>query len=626
MPGTNLGQAYVQIMPSAKGIGSNLSKTLSGEMNGVGDSIGAGLGKSIGGTLIKGLAALGIGAAVKKLFSEAIQAGAEMQQSFGGLDTIYGSASESMKEMAYQAAQAGISANDYAEQAVSFGASLKQAFGGDATQAAKAANTAIMDMADNAAKMGTDMSSIQNAYQGFAKGNYTMLDNLKLGYGGTQQEMQRLLSDAEKLTGVKYDISNLGDVYEAIHVVQGELGLTGVAAQEGATTFSGSMAAMKAAATNLLANMALGENISGPLTALAESVKNFLVGNLLPMIGNVLKQLPGIIGSALMWAFQNIPNMIDSIIGFLNNLTQGMTDNSGKFKDALVEIGKAAMEMFKNIDWKGLGLAVVTFIGTALQIGGQLIWSALKAIGTKAAEWFRNVDWAGVGRTVINLIVQGLSALGQLIWNGLKQIGQNAWQGFISINWGDLGKSIIAGIINGLSALISNLWNALRNIASNIWKSFTNTDWSVIGNNLVVGIANGINSAGHWIWDTLKAWASNAWENVKNFFRIGSPSKLMRDSVGKWIPLGMAEGIEDEGKAVVQAMNDVAAEATGTIDTDFSYAATTDSMASNATAVPDNIAINIYPAPGMDVRAIADEVERRLAQVQRQKQAAWGMA
>ena len=248
------------------------------------------------------------------------------------------------------------------------------------------------------------------------------------------------------------------------------------------------------------------------------------------------------------------------------------------------------------------------------------------AIGKMAAEWVRNVDWAGVGRAVINLIVQGLSALGQLIWNGLKQIGQSAWQGFININWGELGKSIISGIINGLSALVSNLWEALKSIASNIWKSFTNTDWSSIGSNLINGIVNGINSAGHWIWDTLSGWASNAWENVKNFFRIGSPSKLMRDTVGKWIPLGMAEGIEDEGKAVVQAMNDVAAEATGTIDTDFSYAATTASMANNATAVPDNIAINIYPAPGMDVRAIADEVERRLAQVQRQKQAAWGMA
>lgn len=302
-----------------------------------------------------------------------------------------------------------------------------------------------------------------------------------------------------------------------------------------------------------------------------------------------------------------------------------MTDNSGKFKEALVEIGKAAMEMFKNIDWKGLGLAVVTFIGTALQIGGQLIWSALKAIGTKAAEWFRNVDWPGVGRTVINLIVQGLSALGQLIWNGLKQLGTNAWEGFKNIDWGGLGKNIIYGIIRGLGNVISTLWNAFRDIASNIWKSFTNTDWSVIGNNLVVGIANGINSAGHWIWDTLKGWAQSAWENVKAFFRIGSPSKLMRDSVGKWIPLGMAEGIEDEGNAVIRAMNDIAADASGTIDADFAYSATT-GMDSGTTAVPDNIAINIYPTPGMDVRAIADEVERRLAQAQRQKQAAWGMA
>lgn len=625
MPGTNLGQAYVQIMPSAKGIGSNLSKTLSGEMNGVGDSIGAGLGKSIGGTLIKGLAALGIGAAVKKLFSEAIQAGAEMQQSFGGLDTIYGSASESMKEMAYQAAQAGISANDYAEQAVSFGAALKQAWDGDIVSAAKQADEVIMDIADNSAKMGTDIGSVTQAFQGFAKQNYTMLDNLKLGYGGTKQEMERLLKHATELTGIEYNINNVSDVYEAIHAVQEELGITGVAAIEGAQTFSGSMAAMKASATNLLANMALGEDIKAPLSALLESVKTFLVGNLFPMIGNVLQQLPGIIGSALMWAFENIPNIIESVIGFLNNLTKSMTDNSGKFKEALVEIGKAAMEMFKNIDWKGLGLAVVTFIGTALQIGGQLIWSALKAIGQKAAEWFRNVDWAGVGRTVINLILQGLSALGQLIWNGLKQLGINAWEGFKNIDWGGLGKNIIYGIIRGLSNVISTLWNAFRDIAGNIWKSFTNTDWSVIGNNLVVGIANGINSAGHWIWDTLKGWAQSAWENVKAFFRIGSPSKLMRDSVGKWIPLGMAEGIEDEGNAVIRAMNDIAADASGTIDADFAYSATT-GMDSGTTAVPDNIAINIYPTPGMDVRAIADEVERRLAQVQRQKQAAWGMA
>jgi len=583
MPGTNLGKAYVQIMPTTKGIGSELSKSLDGELGETGKTVGAGLGKKIGGTLIKGLAALGIGAAVKKLFSEAIEAGSAMQQSFGGLDTIYGSASESMKEMAYQAAQAGISANDYAEQAVSFGASLKQAFGGDATQAAKAANTAIMDMADNAAKMGTDMSSIQNAYQGFAKGNYTMLDNLKLGYGGTKTEMQRLLADAEKLSGVKYDISNLGDVYEAIHVVQGELGITGVAAKEGAETFSGSMAAMKASATNLLANLALGEDIKGPLISLAENTKNFLFKNLFPMIGNVLKQLPSLIGEALKWAFANIPHMVDSIIQFINNLANGMQNGSGKVKEALVEIGKAAMEMFKNIDWKGLGLAVLNLIGVAIMSAGSLIWDGLRAIGQKAAEWFSNIDW------------------------------------------GNLGKSVIYGILNGLAAVIARLWEAFTTVAKNIFKSFTGIDWKGIGGNIISGIVGGINQFGHYIWDTLRQWASNAWENVKAFFRIGSPSKLMRDSIGKWIPLGMAEGIEDEGNAVVKAMNGIAEDASTAIDADFSYNATKDASGDNQAAA-SGITINVYPSAGMDERALADMVQQRLALAQRQKQAAWGMA
>ena len=150
--------------------------------------------------------------------------------------------------------------------------------------------------------------------------------------------------------------------------------------------------------------------------------------------------------------------------------------------------------------------------------------------------------------------------------------------------------------------------------------------WGNLGKNLVYGIANGINEAGHWIWDTLKGWAQSAWQNVKNFFRIGSPSKLMADSVGRWIPLGMAAGIESEGSAVVDAMNNIAADAATAIDTDFSYTATSDALSKGVTASPDNIAINIYPATGANAREIADEVQRRLAQVQRQKQAAWGTA
>lgn len=178
MSGTNLGSAYVTIMPSAKGISGKIENALRPEAASAGNAAGGLIGKNIGGTLMKTLAGIGIGVAIKNFFSDAISAGGDLQQSFGGLETIYGEAAEGMKELSYEAAKAGISANSYAEQAVSFGASLKQAYGSDLKAAATAANTAILDMADNSAKMGTDLSSIQNAYQGFAKQNYTMLDNL----------------------------------------------------------------------------------------------------------------------------------------------------------------------------------------------------------------------------------------------------------------------------------------------------------------------------------------------------------------------------------------------------------------------------------------------------------------
>ena len=260
-----------------------------------------------------------------------------------------------------------------------------------------------------------------------------------------------------------------------------------------------------------------------------------------------------------------------------------MQNGSGKVKEALVEIGKAAMEMFKNIDWKGLGLAVLNLIGVAIMSAGSLIWDGLRAIGQKAAEWFSNIDW------------------------------------------GNLGKSVIYGILNGLAAVIARLWEAFTTIAKNIFKSFTGIDWKGIGGNIISGIVGGINQFGHYIWDTLKAWAQNAWENVKAFFRIGSPSKLMRDSIGKWIPLGMAEGIEDEGNAVVKAMNGIAEDASTAIDADFSYNATKDALGNNQAAA-SGITINVYPSAGMDERALADMVQQRLALAQRQKQAAWGMA
>ena len=214
----DLGQAYVQIVPKAEGISNKISNLVAPGSEKAGQEAGGGIASGIK----KAIVAAGVGAAVVGVVKGAVEEGGKLQQSYGGLETIYGDAAEAAKKYALEAAQAGISANSYAEQAVSFGASLKQAFAGDTTKAVEAANTAIMDMTDNAAKMGTPIESIQNAYQGFAKQNYTMLDNLKLGYGGTKTEMERLLADAEKLSGQEYNIDNLGDVYDAIHVIQGE--------------------------------------------------------------------------------------------------------------------------------------------------------------------------------------------------------------------------------------------------------------------------------------------------------------------------------------------------------------------------------------------------------------------
>ena len=290
---TELGKAYVQIVPSAEGISGSISKAIGGEATSAGKSAGMNIAGAIKGMI----AAAGIGTAIKST----LEAGGNLQQSFGGLETIYGEAADAAKKYASEAAAAGISANDYAEQAVSFGASLKQAFAGDTTKAVEAANTAIMDMTDNAAKMGTPIENIQNAYQGFAKGNYTMLDNLKLGFGGTKTEMQRLLDTASAMPeamGKTFDINNLGDVYEAIHLIQQDLGLTGVAAAEAEGTFTGSLGAMKASAENLMANLTLGNDISDDIFNLMGNIQNFVMGNLAPMIGNILAALPELLSGA----------------------------------------------------------------------------------------------------------------------------------------------------------------------------------------------------------------------------------------------------------------------------------------------------------------------------------------
>lgn len=294
------------------GIGSSLKSI--GNMSvkamvAVKDGASAVLGK-IGSTLkslAKGVTiAVGIaGAGATALMGKSLGEGAKLQQSIGGIETLYTktnsdgstdtSAVDKMLQYANQAYKTtGLSANEYMENVTSFSASLLSACAGDTNKSAEIANKAMVDMADNANKMGTDMGSIQNAYQGFAKQNYTMLDNLKLGYGGTKEEMERLLKDAQAITGTKYDLNNLADVYTAIGVIQDKLNITGTTAKEAEQTFSGSFAMMKASVTNLLGNLSVGdgEAVARSMGELVESASTFFFGNFIPMLQTIFSNLP----------------------------------------------------------------------------------------------------------------------------------------------------------------------------------------------------------------------------------------------------------------------------------------------------------------------------------------------
>ncbi|VGR52915.1 phage protein [Streptococcus pyogenes] len=380
---TELGQAYVQIMPSARGISGAISKQLDPEAR----SAGLSAGSLIGGNLVKMIGGAIAAAGIGKMISSALSAGADLQQSFGGIDTLYKGAETAVKGFAKEAYKAGISANTYAEQAVSMGASLKQSLGGDAVAAAKAANMAIMDMADNSAKMGTDITSIQMAYQGFAKQNYTMLDNLKLGYGGTKEEMKRLLSDAEKLPaamGKKFDLSNYADVVEAIHLVQDNMGIAGVAAEEAKTTFSGSLAAMKSSFTNVMAGLSLGDDIRPALRGLAETTSNFLFGNFIPMVANIFKGLPSAIGTFIGAAAPIITSQFQGLMSSLG-ISIDLSPITAKF----AQIGQNLQPVFNGLKtafsqlpsfFTSIGSAVAPVIDTIISGLARLDFSGFEAL------------------------------------------------------------------------------------------------------------------------------------------------------------------------------------------------------------------------------------------------------
>lgn len=329
--GTKLATAYVQIIPTSSGLNASLRREIDPAATSAGISGGESFAKSFSDFIVKSAIGVAIGRAIKEGITQGLEEGAALQQSMGGVETLFKNNADKVKAYADEAYRtAGLSANQYMEQVTSFSASLLQSLNGDVYKAAESANMALTDMSDNANKFGTDIQLIQNAYQGFAKQNYTMLDNLKLGYGGTKEEMERLLKDAqeylrtfETLENIELDISSLDDVYTAIHAIQLEMGVTGTTAKEASETFSGSLATMQAAAKNVIAKMTLGEDVSEEMDDLGESVKVFLDNNLMPMLTNFLN------GSA------------DKLPDFIVDITDIMIDHAPELGRAGLRLGKA---------------------------------------------------------------------------------------------------------------------------------------------------------------------------------------------------------------------------------------------------------------------------------------------
>lgn len=490
--GIELGKAYVQIVPSAQGIKSALTEMFDEETDGLGEQTGQSIGQELIGTLKKVIAAAGIG----KIISDSINMGGALQQSLGGVETLFKDSADTVKEYAAQAYRTvGLSANDYMEQTTSFAASLLSSVSQDTNAAAQLANMAMVDMADNANKMGTDMQDIQNAYQGFAKQNYTMLDNLKLGYGGTQAEMQRLLNDATKISGVKYDLGNLADMYSAIHIIQQEMDITGTTAREAATTLTGSFAAMKAAAENVMGNWSTGADLTEPLQALADTAQTFLVDNLLPMIGNVLAGIPEIVYSL-------VPELLQTGTELLSSLAQGFTEGIPEFfSTALPQLLAFTDQLRDNAaSFVDAGLNLITQLLNGLIAGLPDLIAYVPDIIINICGIINDnmpkILGEGVA-IIVQLVVGIVKAVPNLLANW-KKILQAVLSVISAINWLNIGKNILTGVANGVKSMGTSMLNAFKGGFSSAlaWIKSLPSQAVQWGKNLIQSFINGLTGKG----------------------------------------------------------------------------------------------------------------------------------
>ena len=581
---TELGKAYVQIIPSAQGIKAKMQEILGDEMPS-GEEHGKNYAQGLVSTIKKAIAAAGIGLALKNALTE----GAALEQSLGGIETLFKGSADTVIENAKRAYQtAGVSANAYMENVTSFSASLISSLGGDTAKAAEVANTAMVDMSDNANKMGTNMQDIQNAYQGFAKQNYTMLDNLKLGYGGTKTEMQRLLEDAQKLTGVKYDINNLSDVYNAIHAIQENLGIAGTTSKEAATTLSGSFNSMKAAAQDFAGYLTLGMDITPAVQNLVSTASTFLFGNLFPALGNVFTALPGAIATFVSTAGAAIMQQLgasttDEALNAVLQISENLRANAGQLVDAglnlIIQLAQGIADslpvLIENIPQIVTNIAGIIndnapkLLITAGTVIFTLARGLIQAIPTLVANIpqiiqaivavFSAFNWIGIGKQAITAIKNGIISM----VGAVRSAGTNVMQAIVNALLSlpskllSLGKSGVSGLANGVRAAAGLVRSGITTVINALIAVVRSAPSKMLalGKNIVQGIANGIRNAASAVVNALGNVVSNAINAAKKKLGIASPSKVFRDAVGRWIPEGIAVGITSNADSVQESIN-----------------------------------------------------------------------
>lgn len=648
MAKTSIGKAYVQIVPSAVGITDAISKEIDGDAVGkkTGSSMASGIASVLGksGAAIAagfGAAMAGVGAVAKEAFSSF----ADYQQLTGGIETLFGAGGQSMMEMVTAAKEAGestqgivdkymelkeaqdlvmgnaanawktagLNVNEYMETVSGFAASLKQSTSSN-IEAAKAADVAVQDMADNSAKMGTSMESIMAAYAGFSKGQYQLLDNLKIGYGGTKTEMERLLVDAEKLTGQKYDINNLANVYDAIHAIQTEMGITGTTAKEAMFTISGSAAATKSAWENVLTAIGGGGDLKEAMYGLQKAIfggenGGGLLANVIPQIQTAMEGIGDFIGAAAPIISEQIPVLVDSLLPVLvdsaSALLNSVLDALPGLLDSLGSVGETVInkitELLPRLLQTGIDLIVMlasgitqaipkllpTLVSLVLDIGNMLVSNAPKLL-TAALELVK-VLAENLASNAVNLATGAIALISQLevfIIENLPMIIRTAVEIVLALVEGltspeainqlieayvllvtslidavvenlpmiiETGLTMIGALYKGLYEALPDLLMIVPRIYKSLFEKLKSMDWASIGKNMLNGIKNGLLNAKDTLLKAIKDLCTECWASVKSFFGIASPSKLMTYA-GTMIGEGLALGIEGQRKTVTDAM------------------------------------------------------------------------